>query len=101
MENDVDKEQVTKSETFAAVQSVFRAILSRRGQASADAIRDHLDIHRDGLPAIGRAIGDLSRRGVIQFVRFEVSNRAVAHQRPLRVWRLALNESSPTSSKSN
>lgn len=101
MENDVARERVTKSETFSAVQHVFPTILLQRGQATADAIRERLDIHPDGLPAIGRAIGDLSRQGVIEFVRFELSSRAMAHQRPLRVWRMANEKSQASGTKGN
>lgn len=95
------REKVQKEQTFAAVQSAFPAILRQRGQATADAIREHLDIHPDGLPAIGRAIGDLSRQGVIEFVRFQISCRAIAHQRPLRLWRLANEKSQASGTKGN
>lgn len=74
--------------TFAAVQATFLEILKRRDQATADAIREQLDIPADGWPAIGRAIADLHRQKLIQLVAFGVSIRGAAHGRALRIWRL-------------
>lgn len=90
--------RVTKGDTFAEVQTTFLGILKIYGQATADAIREILDIPADGLPAIGRAIGHLSQTGQIEPVDFALSKRAVAHRRPVRVWRLAQKES-PTAQR--
>ena len=87
---------VTKAETFAAVQSAFLAILKQRGQATADPLRELLEIPAAGWPAIGRAIADLHRQKLIELVEFGVSIRAPAHGRALRIWRLTPNEKSPT-----
>lgn len=82
------RRRLTKSETFGAVQHEFVAILKVRGTATADALRDSLQIPIEGLSAIGRAIADLKRQGLIEEVGFALSQRRVTHARPLRVWRL-------------
>jgi hypothetical protein len=87
--------RITKGETFAAVQSAFIAILKQRGKATADALREYLDIPPAGLPAIGRAIADLARQRKIEEIAFTLSERPKAHARPLRIWQLA-KEESPT-----
>lgn len=88
--------RITKSETFGAVQQTFVAVLRQRGQATADALREFLDIPPSGWPAIGRAIADLHRQRIIELVEFGVSHRGPAHGRALRIWRLAPNKKSPT-----
>ena len=85
--------QITKAETFAEVQAAFLSILKQRGQSTADAIRELLDIPAAGWPAIGRAIADLHRQQRIELVEFGVSKRAPAHGRALRIWRLGKKES--------
>jgi len=85
--------KITKAETFGAVQRTFLAIITQQGQATADAIREWLDIPAAGLPAIGRAIADLHRQQRIELVEFGVSKRSPAHGRALRIWRLAQRES--------
>ncbi len=90
--------RITKAETFAEVQHTMLALLRRRGHITADALRERLDIPPAGLPAIGRAIADLARQGLIVPVDFALSERPKAHARPLRIWRLTgTKRKSPTS----
>lgn len=88
--------RITKRETFGAVQLTFLKILKQRGHATADTIREYLDIPKAGLPAIGRAISHLHKLGLIEEIAFTVSERAKAHARPLRIWRLTAKQKSPT-----
>ncbi len=90
---DPEPRRVTKAETYAAVQHVLLALLRQRGHATADQIRDHIEIPAAGLPAIGRAISHLQQIGAIEAVDMVRSTRRKAHARPLRVWRLAQIES--------
>ena len=91
-----EPKKITRAETFAAVQAAFLKILKQRGHATADAIRDLLEIPKAGLPAIGRAIAHLHQIGMIEPVYFDFSRRAKAHGRPLRVWRLSKAEGPAT-----
>ncbi len=88
-ENDEPKRRkVSKSETFAAVQSEFLQILKLRKTATVDLVHKRLDIPVEGLPSIGRAIADLAEQGRIVKVEFRPTQRGVAHGRNVFVWKL-------------
>jgi predicted ArsR family transcriptional regulator len=83
-----ERRKVSKAETFGAVQSEFLTILKRRDVGTVDLIHERLDIHQSGRPAIGRAIADLKRQGLIERVDFGQTMRGIAHGRFVGVWRL-------------
>lgn len=83
-----ERRKVSKAETFGAVQSEFLTILKRREVGTVDLIHERLDIHQSGLPAIGAAIADLKRSGLIERIDFGQTVRAIAHGRFVSVWRL-------------
>jgi hypothetical protein len=82
------RRKVLKSEVFGVVQAELIRILKRRDVGTVDLIHQRLDIHPSGLPAIGAAIADLKRSGLIERVDFGQTMRAIAHGRFVSVWRL-------------
>lgn len=85
--------RISKAETFGAVQQVMLAILQQRGHATADDLREYLDIEPAGLPVIGRAIGHMSETGRILVVGHQKSRRKKAHARSIQIWRLDRDDS--------
>lgn len=82
------RRRVSKAEVFGAVQNEFLRILKSRDVGTVDLIHECLDIHPSGLPAIGAAIADLKRSGLIERVDFGQTMRAIAHGRFISIWRL-------------
>ncbi len=83
-----DRVKVLKPDVFGSVQNAFLTILKRRDVGTVDLIHEILDIDPGGRPAIGRAIADLARQGLIERVDFRNTQRAVAHGRFVSLWRL-------------
>ena len=80
----------SRADIYGACQTVLLSAIRARGVGDADDIRRVVTIPPCINPSIvGRAIGALSRAGIIVPVEFITTSRPVGHAHLMRSWRLA------------
>ena len=81
---------LSRAAVWGACQQALLNAIRARGVGNADDIRCVVTIPPDIHPSIvGRAIGALSRAGIIVPVEFITTSRPVGHAHLMRSWRLA------------
>ena len=81
---------LSRAAVWAACQQALLNAIHVRGVGDADDVRRAVTIPPGIHPSIvGRAIGALSRAGIIVAVEFVTTSRPVGHSHLMRSWRLA------------
>lgn len=82
--------EARREKVIRDARRVLLTLLLEHGSATIDDVRDVIELPKGIDPkCFGVVPGQLARAGIIRRVCYMPSTRAVAHARPVSVWRLA------------